>query len=107
MIEQLIHKQTPKNIEGYHSKNIDLSNGTLLGFIQICVINFSKVLNRKTSVFFFTEMYGNKKGCQSKKMYTTNDTQWVLTLKLSQILIRQTRDKHPRSTNFLNYIPMN
>lgn len=107
MIQLVTYNQTKKNKEGYLSKNIQTSNDTLLGFIENCVVNFWKTVNRKTSVFFSTEMYGNNKGCQSKKMYTTNDTQWVLTLKLLPIIIRQTRDKHSRTTNFLNYIPMN
>jgi len=89
MIELETHNQTQKNKEGYLSKNINISNDTLLGFIQNCVVNFLKTVNRKTSVFFSTEMYGNRKGCQSIKMYTTNDTQWVLTLKLLPIIIRQ------------------
>lgn len=100
MIKRSLHKQTHKKIEGYLSKNIYISNDTLLGFLQICVINFLKTLNSKTTVFFSAEMYGNKKGCQSKKMYTTNDTQWVLTLKLLPIIIRQTQDKHSRRLTF-------
>jgi len=107
MITLLIHSQTPQNIEGYLSKKINISNDALLGFIQNTVVNFWKTINKKATAFILAEKYGNNKGCQSIKMYTTNDTQWVLIQKTSQIIIRQTRKNLSRRTNFLNYNSMN
>ncbi|MBL4663802.1 MAG: hypothetical protein JKY22_09685 [Flavobacteriaceae bacterium] len=103
MIELAAHSQIPQNLAGYLSKNLCISTGT----VKNSTVNFWKTNTEEVSVFISTEINGNKKGCQSIKMYTTNDTQWVLTLKLSQIIIRQTRNKLSRTTNFLNYIPMN
>jgi len=107
MIRGMTNKITPIRQKGYPSRKNTISRDTLLGFYTECNTH------QKNCVVLIPGNYGterskNNEGCQSKKMYTTNDTPMGSNKKTSQILTRQNRLKTARQwTHVLNYISMN